>query len=372
MACEDIELRLSNLRSQKRDLEEDLDPDGPPPTLTGKARDLALKNLANIDSDIATEQVNLAECLEANTPEVSPMTIGYVGRVEAETVGTARLWFSLTESEDEGDWIKTGSVRAWFTMDLETADRPFFLTMLPLLMEAMRSGLQVECPPRWCVGHTEIESERFVRGRERQGVARPAVTPGGRVPVLRAAAAVVALLAVGAAIVALARPSVDETREEQRSTVMITLDVSESMLADRHRAQPARGGGRRGGAVPGRGAGRHRGRDHDLRRPGVGGARADHRPRRRARRRSTGSRAPGSAPRSGEAVSVSLTALQAAGAVAGPAARRPVRLARPHPGAHRRRQLDPPRHLARGRGPARGVRGRAGLPDPARRRPRPA
>ena len=29
-------------------------------------------------------------------------------------------------------------------MDLETADRPFFLTMLPLLMEAMRSGLQVE------------------------------------------------------------------------------------------------------------------------------------------------------------------------------------------------------------------------------------
>ena len=31
MACEDIELRLSNLRGQKRDLEEDLDPDGPPP-----------------------------------------------------------------------------------------------------------------------------------------------------------------------------------------------------------------------------------------------------------------------------------------------------------------------------------------------------
>ena len=57
-----------------------------------------------------------------------------------------------------------------------------------------------------------------------------AVAPGGRVPVLRAAAAIVAVLAVGAAIVALARPSVDETREEQRSTVMITLDVSESML----------------------------------------------------------------------------------------------------------------------------------------------
>lgn len=58
-----------------------------------------------------------------------------------------------------------------------------------------------------------------------------AVTPRGRVPALRAAAAIVALLAVGAGIVAMARPSVDDTREEQRSTVMITLDVSDSMLA---------------------------------------------------------------------------------------------------------------------------------------------
>jgi Ca-activated chloride channel homolog len=58
-----------------------------------------------------------------------------------------------------------------------------------------------------------------------------AVTPRGRVPALRAAAAIVALLAVGAGIVAMARPSVEETREEQRSTVMITLDVSDSMLA---------------------------------------------------------------------------------------------------------------------------------------------
>ena len=36
---------------------------------------------------------------------------------------------------------------------------------------------------------------------------------------------------MGAGIVALARPSVEETRDEQRSTVMITLDVSDSMLA---------------------------------------------------------------------------------------------------------------------------------------------
>ena len=46
---------------------------------------------------------------------------------------------------------------------------------------------------------------------------------------LRAAAAVVALLAVGAAIVALARPSIHQTKQERRSTVMITLDISDSM-----------------------------------------------------------------------------------------------------------------------------------------------
>jgi Ca-activated chloride channel family protein len=75
----------------------------------------------------------------------------------------------------------------------------------------------------------------WARGR-RQAASRwaepgvMAVAPRGRTPLLRAAAAVVALLAVAAGIVALARPSVQETREEQRSTVMITLDVSDSML----------------------------------------------------------------------------------------------------------------------------------------------
>jgi Ca-activated chloride channel homolog len=75
----------------------------------------------------------------------------------------------------------------------------------------------------------------WARGRRRAASrwAEPgvmAVTPRGRTPVLRAAAAAVALLAVGAGIVALARPSVEETRQERRSTVMLTIDVSESML----------------------------------------------------------------------------------------------------------------------------------------------
>lgn len=56
------------------------------------------------------------------------------------------------------------------------------------------------------------------------------VGPGRRTRAMRAAAAAVALLAVAAGVVALARPSVETTAQEQRSTVMITLDVSESML----------------------------------------------------------------------------------------------------------------------------------------------
>jgi hypothetical protein len=71
-------------------------------------------------------------------------TVGFVGTVEVETVDTARLWLSLTQSKDANDWIKIGAVRAWFTTNLEAADRPFFLAQIPLIIEAMRSGLQVQ------------------------------------------------------------------------------------------------------------------------------------------------------------------------------------------------------------------------------------
>jgi Ca-activated chloride channel family protein len=59
-----------------------------------------------------------------------------------------------------------------------------------------------------------------------------AVGPAPRARRLRTAAAAVALLAVAAGTVALARPSVEETSEERRGTVMIVLDVSNSMLED--------------------------------------------------------------------------------------------------------------------------------------------
>lgn len=59
-----------------------------------------------------------------------------------------------------------------------------------------------------------------------------AVGPGRRSRALRAAAAGVALAAVGAGTVALARPTVDAEDRQRGSTVMIVLDVSRSMLAD--------------------------------------------------------------------------------------------------------------------------------------------
>ena len=57
------------------------------------------------------------------------------------------------------------------------------------------------------------------------------VSPPRRTRALRAAAAAVALLAAGAGVVAMARPSVDATEQQRRSSVMITLDLSRSMLA---------------------------------------------------------------------------------------------------------------------------------------------
>jgi Ca-activated chloride channel homolog len=57
-----------------------------------------------------------------------------------------------------------------------------------------------------------------------------AVGPAPRARRLRATAAVLALVAVGAGVLAMARPSVEVTGEENRSTVMLTLDVSDSMV----------------------------------------------------------------------------------------------------------------------------------------------
>jgi len=70
-------------------------------------------------------------------------TIGYVGTIEGETRNVSRLWFSLTKTPDGGQWIKIGAPRAWFTMKMESSDRPTHMAQLTLLLEAMRSKLQI-------------------------------------------------------------------------------------------------------------------------------------------------------------------------------------------------------------------------------------
>ena len=69
---------------------------------------------------------------------------GYVGTLEAETRGTSRMWFGLTAAADQDNWIKIGAPRAWFWLSLESAERPMSLVFMPILMESMRSGQQVE------------------------------------------------------------------------------------------------------------------------------------------------------------------------------------------------------------------------------------
>lgn len=72
-----------------------------------------------------------------------PTTNGYVGTIEAETRDVNRLWFSLTEEATGAGWIRIGAARAWFTMRMDTADRPTYLAQLTLLLEAMRRGWHV-------------------------------------------------------------------------------------------------------------------------------------------------------------------------------------------------------------------------------------
>lgn len=71
-------------------------------------------------------------------------TVGYIGTIESETRGVSRLWFSLTDQPKSSNWVKIGSARAWFTVNMDAATRPSHMAQLTLLLEAMRSGLEVE------------------------------------------------------------------------------------------------------------------------------------------------------------------------------------------------------------------------------------
>lgn len=72
-----------------------------------------------------------------------PVTDGFVGTLEVETRNVNRIWFGLTASATGSSWVKIAGKRAWFTMNLETSNRPAHVAELGLLLEAMRSGLRV-------------------------------------------------------------------------------------------------------------------------------------------------------------------------------------------------------------------------------------
>ena len=71
-------------------------------------------------------------------------TNGYVGTIEVETRGTARIWFGLTEDKNDDNWVKIGGKRAWFTLNLEASDRPMYMAELSLIKDAMRDDLHIQ------------------------------------------------------------------------------------------------------------------------------------------------------------------------------------------------------------------------------------
>ena len=70
-------------------------------------------------------------------------TNGFVGTIEVETRNVSRIWFALTESKDSANWIKIAGKTAWFTLNLEAAERPTFMAELSLVKDAMRDGLHM-------------------------------------------------------------------------------------------------------------------------------------------------------------------------------------------------------------------------------------
>ena len=99
-------------------------------------------------------------------------TNGYVATIESETEGVARLWFGLRSESSGGEWVTIGPTRAWFMMNMESADRPSHMAQLTLLLEAMRSGLHVQVAhggatpevSRYVDGDTfEVEGLRVIR-----------------------------------------------------------------------------------------------------------------------------------------------------------------------------------------------------------------
>jgi len=160
MACEAQEKKLAELKSEAAEQKNLVTQGG----LSGHPLEGAKARLAELETDVAAAEADLATCRAASEPGTidAASTVGYVGTVEVETEATPRLWLSLTASANEGDWVKIGSVRAFFTMDLSSTQRPYYLAMLPLLLEAMRSGDQVRVKHGGVVGfHKQVPNDSF-------------------------------------------------------------------------------------------------------------------------------------------------------------------------------------------------------------------
>ncbi len=140
MACEDIRETIADLRRQAQEIRAVLG------NLQGAGAAVAQENLARIEGLIAREQSNLAACMAnaATAPGMDTSFVGYVATIEAETRGTSRLWFGLVAEPQGANWVKEANKRVWLTMNMESADRPSHMAQLTLLLEAIRSGLQVK------------------------------------------------------------------------------------------------------------------------------------------------------------------------------------------------------------------------------------
>ncbi|MEM7307042.1 MAG: hypothetical protein AAF682_10255 [Planctomycetota bacterium] len=68
---------------------------------------------------------------------------GYVGTIQAETLGNDQIWFALTKAPDSDEWITIDGQRALFSMRVNTTERWTELAKLMLLNEALRDGLPV-------------------------------------------------------------------------------------------------------------------------------------------------------------------------------------------------------------------------------------
>lgn len=68
---------------------------------------------------------------------------GYVGTIATEVGETNYLWFALTIEATGDDWIHYTGPRVWFALELER-NQAASAAIMELLVEAMRSGLQVQ------------------------------------------------------------------------------------------------------------------------------------------------------------------------------------------------------------------------------------